>query len=262
MKQKLKLFVESSALQNTIICLIILNAFTMGIQTYSFIDKTYGVWLNLFDRFVLKVFVVEIALRICVYRWRFFTCAWSFFDFAVVALALFASSEAFAMLRAFRILRILRLINLIPDMRRVMEGLLASLPGIAAVASIMFLFFYVFSVIATNLYGSSFPEWFGSLGKTMYTLFQVMTLDSWSTGVVRPMLIKHPNAWLFFMLYIFVSTFTMLNLFIAIIVNAMHKGADKKAQESRMKLKKSLSEEIKEMEGRIVSALKDSRDKK
>ncbi len=141
---------------------------------------------------------------------------------------------------------------MVPTMRKVIEGLLAAIPGIASVASIMLLFFYVFAVVGTHLYSENFPQWFGTLGETMYTLFQVMTLESWSMGIVRPVMEQHPSAWAFFVIYILVTTFTMLNLFIAIIVNAMHSGEDELAMAARLDMKETLSAEIKAMEQRLL----------
>ena len=96
-----------------------------------------------------------------------------------------------------------------------------AVPGIGAIAGLMGILFYVGAVMATTLFGERFPEWFGSLGKSLYTLFQVMTLESWSMGIVRPVMEAYPNAWLFFVPFILVSAFVMLNLFVAVIVDTM-----------------------------------------
>ena len=153
-------------------------------------------------------------------------------------------------------LRVLRLISVVPAMRRVIEGFLSAIPGIASVAMIMVLFFYVFAVIGTHLYGETFPEWFGSIGKTLFTLFQIMTLESWSMGIVRPVMEEHPGAWAFFVFYILVTTFTMLNLFIAVMVDAIQKGDEEEAEESRNEIKDALTLEIKDMEKRILKELR------
>ncbi len=111
-------------------------------------------------------------------------------------------------------------------MRRVVSALLSAIPGLSSIILVLLLIFYVFAVIATNLFASQYPEWFGSIGDSMYTLFQIMTLESWSMGIVRPMMETHPYAWAFFIPFILIATFTMLNLFIAIIVNAMQLQAE------------------------------------
>lgn len=252
---KIKHFVESVKFQNFIIGLILINAVILGMETSTTLMKDYGVILKTLDGLILKIFVIEIILRITVHRLQFFMQPWSLFDFFIVAIALIPASQAFAALRALRVLRVLRLISVMPSMRRVVEGLLLAIPGIASVSAIMLLLFYVFAVIGTHLYGDTFPEWFGTLGETMFTLFQIMTLESWSMGIVRPVMAQHPQAWAFFVTYILVTTFTILNLFIAIIVNAMHRGADESAEDSRNEMKDILIKEMGEIEERLVSQI-------
>ena len=207
--------------QNTILVLIVVNAVVLGLETSSALVAQYGPWLRTLDVAILAVFVVEITLRLFVHWLAFFKDPWSVFDFAVVAIALVPASGPFAVLRALRVLRVLRLLTAVPSMRRVVGALLAAIPGLSSIAAVLLLVFYVFGVIATHLFGSHFPEWFGHLGRSLYTLFQVMTLESWSMGISRPVMEQVPYAWAFFILFILFATFTMLNLFIAIIVNAM-----------------------------------------
>mgnify|MGYP006210843333 CR=1 FL=1 len=96
---------------------------------------------------------------------------------------------------------------------------------------VLLLVFYVFGVIATHLFGALVPDWFGHLGRSLYTLFQVMTLESWSMGLVRPVMEVYPFAWLYFVPFILIATFMMLNLFIAVIVNAMQSTHEPSAEE-------------------------------
>jgi voltage-gated sodium channel len=124
-------------------------------------------------------------------------------------------------LRSLRVLRVLRLLTVIPSLRKVVAAFLHSIPGLAGVVAVMAIFFYTAGVLATRLFGAAYPDWFGSLGKSLYTLFQVMTLESWSMGIVRPVMETHPWAWAFFVPFIVIATFTILNLFIGIIVSTM-----------------------------------------
>jgi voltage-gated sodium channel len=162
-------------------------------------------------------------------------------------------------LRALRILRVLRLLTLVPSMRRVVGALLASIPGLGSIALVLMLIYYVFAVIATKLFGENFPHWFGSIGESLYSLFQIMTLESWSMGIVRPVMVEHPNAWIFFIVFILIATFTMLNLFIAIIVNAMQTFTEQENQERRNALDETrdhieadLHRELAELRAEIV----------
>jgi len=198
----------------------------LGLETSSTAMAHWGGPLQLLDQVILGVFVVELAVRMTAHGWRFFRDPWSIFDFIVVAIALMPAAGPFAVLRALRVLRVLRLVTMIPSMRRVVAGLLSAIPGLASVFGIISIIFYVAAVIATKIFGASFPEWFGTLGHSAYSLFQIMTLESWSMGIVRPVMEVYPYAWMFFILFILVSTFTMLNLFIAVIVNAIQAEHD------------------------------------
>jgi voltage-gated sodium channel len=247
--------VETRLFQNTIIGLIVLNAMILGLQTSAGIMAHIGDTLTYMDHAILAIFVVEILMRMCAYGPRFFTSAWNWFDFIIVGVALMPASEAFSALRTLRILRVLRLISAIPEMRKVVEGILHAVPGIASVSAIMLLIFYVFAVMGNQLYGDMFPEWFGTLGDTMFTLFQVMTLEGWAMEIVRPIMAVFPNAWLYFLIYILVSTFTVLNLFIAIIVNAMEQGHADEAADARDAIRQDIMDEIRASEARIMAAI-------
>ncbi|MDP2418425.1 MAG: ion transporter [Hydrogenophaga sp.] len=230
-RKRMGQFLENARFQQTIITLIIVNAVILGMETSSTVmASSYGNLLLAVDRAILVVFVLEIALRIHVHRAAFFRDPWSLFDFAVVAIALVPASGPLAVLRALRVLRVLRMLTLVPSMRRVVGALLSAIPGLASIAMVLLLVFYVFAVIATHLFGQAFPDWFGHLGRSLYTLFQVMTLESWSMGIARPVMEVAPYAWLFFIVFILFATFTMLNLFIAIIVNAMQTFSDSERQ--------------------------------
>ncbi len=221
MKNKLMQFIESNKFQMFIIGVIVLNAILLGMETSASIMTQYGELLHIIDKIILAIFVVEITLRLYCHRFQFFKDPWSVFDFVVVIVSLLPSSGPFAVVRALRVLRVLRLVSVAPSMRAVVSALIQSLPGMGAIVALLTLIFYVSAVMATTLFGGSFPEWFGTLGKSFYSLFQIMTLESWSMGIVRPVMEKHPMAWLFFVPFILVATFTMLNLFIAVVVNAM-----------------------------------------
>ena len=218
---RLATIAENPRFQRFIIALIVANAITLGLETSPAVMASAGSVLVALDRAMLTVFVIELAIRIGACGRSFFRDPWSLFDFVVVGLALAPSTENFSVLRALRVLRVLRLITAVPQMRRVVGGLLSALPGLGAVVAILALMFYVAAVMATQLFGSAFPDWFGTLPKSLYSLFQIMTLESWSMGIVRPVMEAYPYAWAFFVPFILIATFTMLNLFIAVVVNAM-----------------------------------------
>lgn len=221
LRERLDAFIRDSRVQNLILVLILINAVILGLETSTAVMAVYGEILHLLDKAILALFVAEIGIRLFVHRWAFFRDPWSVFDFLVVGIALVPATGQFSVLRALRVLRVLRILTIVPSMRRVVGALLAAIPGLGSIALVLLLIYYVFAVIATNLFAASYPEWFGNLGRSLYTLFQIMTLESWSMGIARPVMEHFPYAWAFFIPFILVATFTMLNLFIAIIVNAM-----------------------------------------
>lgn len=231
-RQRLACWIEQPGLQHLLIALILINAAVLGLETSPSIMAAWGPWLVAADRAILAIFVVEIILRLLAHRLAYFRDPWNVFDFLVVAIALVPASGPLAVLRALRVLRVLRLITLVPSMKRVVSGLLSALPGLGSVAAIIGLIFYVAAVIATKLFAADFPEWFGSLGASAFTLFQVMTLESWAMGIVRPVMEVYPTAWIFFLVFILASTFTLLNLFIAVIVNAIQSEGSAEVQDA------------------------------
>ena len=222
MPTKLKNIVESSWFSQIIMILIVINAVILGMETYPQLMMDYGQLLKTIDRVILWIFVIEFGLRLSVYRLGFFRDPWSLFDTLVVAIAFMPANEAFAVLRAARVLRVLRLISIFPRLRRVIEGLIGAIPGIGSIGAILMIVFYVFAVMATKLFGADYPDWFGTLHGSFFTLFQIMTLEGWA-DIAREIMKTHPKAWIFFVIYILAATFTVLNLFIAVIVDAMQR---------------------------------------
>lgn len=222
----MKKIVESSLFQNFIVGVIIFNGITMGLETSKEVMASYGTLIKMIDLIVISIFVVEISMRLYVYRLPFFKSGWNLFDFFVVAISLVPSSAGFEILRILRVLRLFRLVTVVPQMRKIVMALVSVIPGMVSIAGLLTLIFYISAIMAVQLFGESFPEWFGTLGEAFYTLFQVMTLESWSMGIVRPIMEVHPQAWIFFVPFIFIVTFIMINLIIAIVVDAMNEIKD------------------------------------
>lgn len=229
-QRSLKSLVDAPWFTRSIMALIIVNAIILGMETYPGIMADYGKTLKAIDHVILWVFVAELFLRLAAYHLRFFRDPWSLFDMAVVAIAFMPANEAFAVLRAARVLRVLRLISIFPRLRRVIEGLIGAIPGIGSIGAILIIVFYVFAVMATKLFGADHPQWFGSLHGSFFTLFQIMTLEGWA-DIVREIMQTRPLAWIFFVIYILAATFTVLNLFIAVIVDAMQRQHQAEEQE-------------------------------
>jgi voltage-gated sodium channel len=220
----LRQFIEHPKLQQWIMALIVVNAVLLGFETSANIMAQYGAWVVLADRIIIGIFLVEIGIKLWVYRLGFFKSGWNIFDLLIVGISIVPAQEQFSVLRALRILRVLRLLSAVPQMRKVVEALLQSIPGLFSIAGLLGIIFYVFAVLATKLFGTT-PELthlFGTIGHSMYTLFQVMTLEGWSGDVVKPVMEFFPLAWLFFIPFILISSFAVLNLFLALIVDSLN----------------------------------------
>lgn len=225
---RLAAIVDSPKLERFIIVLIVLNAITLGLETSAGIMAKYGSVLHVIDTIFLWIFVAELAARMAVKRGAFFRDPWSIFDLIVVGIALLPASGSLSVLRALRVLRLLRLVTAIPSLKRVVGGLITAIPGMGSIMLLMALIYYVFAVMGTKLFGATAPDQFGSLGATFYTLFQIMTFDDWSGGIAKPLMEKHSYAIVYLVVFILLSAFMMLNLFIGVVVSALdeEKAAD------------------------------------
>ncbi len=247
LRQRATVLVESDWFERFITTVIVINAIGLGIETSPSAMGAVGpvvIWL---DTVAIGIFVVELLIKLFAYRLSFFRNGWNVFDLAIVSVALIPAAQQFSVLRALRILRALRLISVVPSMRKVIVGLFSAIPSIGTVIVMLVLLFYISAVMATKLFGQAFPEWFGNLGASLYSLFQIMTLESWSMGIVRPVMEVYPYAWAFFVPFILLTSFIVLNLFIGVIVNAMSEATEGEAHDEREEIihqLKALREEV------------------
>lgn len=230
-RDRLRQAVEHRVFQRVVLGVIIANAVVLGLET-SIDDGPVDQVLRVIDDAMLWFFVVEIGLRLIANGPRFFRDPWSVFDLVVVGIALVPASGPLAVLRALRILRVLRLADSVPSIKRVVSGLIAAIPGMGSVGALLLLVLYVSVVIATSLYGRIAPEHFGDLGTTAFTLFQVMTGEAWP-DIAADVMAVEPSAWVFFVVFIMVVSFAVLNLFIAVVVSGMESIDDLAEHEER-----------------------------
>ena len=247
MQASLRRLVSHPAFETTIIALIVINAIILAMETSPSIMATWGPLLVTLDGIILGIFVVEIVVRFVADPRGFWRDPWRIFDLTIIAIALLPATGPLAILRAFRILRILRLVAAVPAMRRVATALLQALPGMGSIVLLLGLIFFVFSVISTKLFAEAFPDWFGTLGASAYTLFQVMTLESWSMGIARPVMDAFPWAWMLFVPFIVMTAFAVLNLFIGVIVDAMQSQASADAHDEREAMREDTREILAEV---------------
>ena len=219
-------FLDRPFVTRFLITVILINAVTLGLETSPFVMDRVGGLVLAIDTICLSIFVVELAARFYAQGLRFFRSGWNVFDFVIVGISLLPATGGFSVLRALRVLRVLRVVSVTPSLRRVVDGLGRALPGMGSVFLLISIIYYIAAVMATKLFASGFPEWFGSLGASAYSLFQIMTLESWSMGIVRPVMEVYPYAWAFFVPFILMTTFAVMNLIVGLIVNSMQEAAN------------------------------------
>lgn len=249
--QRIHHFLELPIVRNGILAVILFNAVLLGLETSQTMMSMFGGLLKALDTACLAIFVIEIVLKLIAYRFAFFKSGWNVFDFIIVGIALVPGTEGLSVLRALRILRLLRVVSVAPSLRRVVEGFVSALPGMGSVFVLMALIFYIGSVMATKLFGATFPDWFGTLGLSAYSLFQIMTLESWSMGIVRPVMEIYPYAWAFFVPFIMVTTFAVVNLLVGLIVNSMQDVASEDSDAATDKHREELLERLRSIEEKL-----------
>ncbi len=220
-REKLQTILDGNRFRYSILAVILFNAILLGLETVKPVMDVAGPLILFLDQLCLIIFTAELVLKFYAFRFQFFRSGWNIFDLIIVAISWIPGSNGLSVLRALRVLRLLRVVSVAPSLRRVVEGLITALPGMGSVFVLMAMIFYIGSVMATKLFGESFPQWFGDLGNSGYSLFQIMTLESWSMGIVRPVMEVYPYAWMFFLPFILVTTFAVVNLLVGLIVNSM-----------------------------------------
>ena len=251
MRQTIANYLETPFVRNGILVIIVFNAILLGLETSDTVMSSFGWLIKALDSFCLMIFIVEIAAKLFAHRLAFFKNGWNVFDFLVVGIALIPGAQGLSVLRALRILRVLRVISAAPSLRRVVEGFITALPGMGSVFLLMGMMFYIGAVMATQLFGDAFPQWFGTLGTSGYSLFQIMTLESWSMGIVRPVMEVYPYAWAFFVPFILVTTFAVVNLLVGLIVNSMSDAHSEEELAATDKYRDEVMERLKAIEKRL-----------
>lgn len=253
-REKIALWLDSQTIRNLVIGVILFNAVILGLETFPAVMDRAGSLIVALDVLCLSIFVIEIVLKLYARGFGFFRSGWNIFDFVIVGIALVPAAQGLSVLRALRILRVLRVVSVAPRLRRVVEGFITALPGMGSVFLLMAIIFYIGAVMATKLFSSTFPEWFGDLGNSAYTLFQIMTLESWSMGIVRPVMEAYPYAWAFFVPFIMVTTFAVVNLLVGLIVNSMQEAHSEEDNQRTDAYRNEVLERLAAIEARLSQA--------
>lgn len=226
-RDRISIVVDHPWFMRFIIGLILINAVIVGLETYRGLYENFGAWFYYADRVLLWLFTVEIILRLIASKplSGYFKDSWNLFDlFIVLSGHLFVGAHFVTVLRILRVLRLLRAISVIPSLKKIVNALLLTIPALGNIMLLLSLVFYIFAVIGTSLFGKYMPEYFGTLHHTLITLFQVVTLESWASAVMRPVLEFAPWAWIYFVSFILIGTFVIVNLFVGVIVSNVEKA--------------------------------------
>ncbi|MBQ0155216.1 MAG: ion transporter [Bacteroidales bacterium] len=250
---------DSRTFKNAIVLIILFNSIVLGLITSETIYAKFGDFLELILSISVVIFTIEIILRIIAKGWRFFLNGWNIFDFLLVAIAFLPESGAAITFRIFRVLRALRMVSSLKKLRHIVSAILVSAPHVFWAAVLLLIIFYIFGIIGQNLFHEAFPQWFGTLGDTMYTLFQVTTLESWSMGIARPVMQVYPWAWCYFVPFVMMSSYIVLNVVVGVVVNAtsdLSDDDDIKDVKEKMKIKKVTNPEIMQEINELKSMIK------
>lgn len=222
--------VNSKWFEYSIISLILVNAAVLGLETSASINQKYHSLFIFINQFVLAIFVLEAAMKITAVSpniSKYFRDGWNIFDFSIVVLSFVPATGQFAIIaRLARLLRVVRLISALPELRLIVSTLIRSIPSMGNVILLMSIIFYVYAIMGFHLFHEHDPQHWGNVGIALLSLFRIATLEDWTDLMYIGMEVS-PVAWIFFVSFVVIGTFVVINLFIAIIINNLD---DAKAQ--------------------------------
>ena len=233
---KLKKFVDGKVFQGVILGVILLNALVLGLQTSKTVNAAAGDILSVIDTACLCIFIVEMGLKMIAYKFfGYFKNGWNWFDFIIILTSVLSGVAVFSSFRILRVFRVFRslkglrgfkMVSSLKPMQVIIGAIGKSLPGISWTALLLIVIYYIYSIIGVTCFGEAFEDWFGTIPAAMYTLFQVMTLESWSMGISRPVMEVFEPAWIYFVSFVLISSFVMMNVVVGIVVNAISEVAE------------------------------------
>jgi voltage-gated sodium channel len=248
---------DSTRFQNFIYAVIVANAVTLGLGTYDFSGEVLSA-LTTADDVFLGIFVVELAIRIAAHGRRpqdFFRDGWNVFDFVVIGLAFLPwLRDNVTLLRLARLLRVVRLISVMPDLRILVRAMARSIPPITSLVVLTALLMYVYGMVGWILFNEEDPEQWGNIGQAMLSLFQILTLENWDQFLDTGQAI-HPASWIYFVSYVLIASFLVINILIAIIINSM----EEVHQAERAAEHEQLEDEVADGEATVAERLSEIR---
>ena len=241
--------------------LIVLNALAFGLLTDISIADRIGPELESFCDLSILIFIVELLIRLSLEKGRFFTGRnryWNWFDTIIVVLSSAAQLGTFSSFRVFRIFRVFRQLNILRVVRSadklklIVEAIFNAIPGMLWTTILFVIIMYTYALLGSTFFGNEFPDWFGNVWRSMYSLFQIMTLESWSMGIARPVMDVYPAAWIYFVTYVLIASYVILNIVVALVVSSLQEvTAKNEARKSQKLSKDALQEEIDKLRQQI-----------
>ena len=274
MIKSLKKIVDGKVFQGIILFVILFNCVIMGLETIKGLSPDAVSAFAVINTVCLWIFILEIIVKFLAYGLDYFKDPWNWFDMFIVGISLVSGLPFMAAFRAMRVLRVLKslkalrgtkLIGAVRHLQVIIAAIFKSIPSILWTGILLILIYYIFALIGVNLFGEAFPDWFGNIGKSMYTLFQVMTLESWSMGISRPVMEVFPYAWAYFVPFVLISSFIVMNVVVGIVVNAISEvTAENTKEEAEEKVSEteligeihSLKEQLDRLEKQLAKSAK------
>ncbi len=256
MARTCKAIADSPRFQLFIFGVILANAVVLGLETYDGIAREVGGTLTTLNDVFLGIFVIEIAIRIAAHGRRpqdYFKNGWNLFDFAVIGGAFLPGlREDATALRVLRLLRIVRVVSLFPDLRFLIRGMVRSLPPIASMAMLTSLLIYIYGILGWIFFADTEPDHWGDIGEAMLSLFIVLTLESWPE-IMGAVIDVHPWAWIYFVSYVLIASFLLINMVIAILINSLEEVRAMEAIDERLNRRRDEREAGGELDGQAAA---------
>lgn len=241
--------------------LIVLNALAFGLLTDASVAERIGPELESFCDMSILIFIVELMIRLSIEKKSFFTGRnryWNWFDTIIVVLSSAAQLGTFSSFRVFRIFRVFRQLNILRVVRSadklklIVEAIFNAIPGMLWTTILFVIIMYTYALLGSTFFGADFPDWFGNVWRSMYSLFQIMTLESWSMGIARPVMDVFPAAWIYFVTYVLIASYVILNIVVALVVSSLQEVTAKNEAKKSQKLSKdALRDEIDKLRSQI-----------
>ena len=217
-----KRIVEHAYFNHVITAVILLNAVVIGLDTSKELHDYYGTYFELANQIFLAIYILEAIVKLAANAptvHRYFYDGWNVFDFTIIVISLIPATGQLAMLaRLARLMRVLRLISTLPELRLIVATLVRSIPSMANVIALMSIIFYVYGVAGYHLFHQIDPTHWETLGISLLSLFRIVTLEDW-TDIMYAAMAQEPWAWIYFVSFVVLGTFVVVNLFIAVVIN-------------------------------------------